>query len=539
MVGVAGKSKGCKTCRQRKIACGLQRPQCLQCVKSNRVCLGYERERIFVPVQPTAKDKKTVMKSSFDEIKKTASTNRESTATAGVKRDSSHGALTRYAAPGISAEILSNATYRQHLLNAFVASCISGEQLGPNARHWLMLLPDFLMRTKALETSSMAISAAALGRIYGDPVLVRESLKLYTRGLRELQKALWNPKLMYDDEVLAACLALSMYEIMECPAEAWHAYAIHCKGFLRLVQLRGVDAHTSGIAHELFVGLRTQGILFSLEAHHPTFLSDPPWMQGPWKDTPKRLLDRLVDCLAVAPGIIKQSDGFKNLRSKQLLDSALDIVRQCWQLDAALQGIYEDLKEETSGPLYWSVLSEEDNPADDPKHGKVFPVAFQFSDLKMAGTLMMYWAITVMLWSGLCSLYQFIATIEMDPVDAYCPHYPNCRDDTFCRCRNLILTPSGSLRFNPSKLPPLGHRIDFMTPACNVCQSVEYCLKSPMMIAGVFAVSAPLNMVFETVRHNPGCARETAWMKATLEKIQNKGVRILKYYHEKSAKSAG
>lgn len=116
------------------------------------------------------------------------------------------------------------------------------------------------MRTKALESSSLAISAAALGRLYDDPALVRESLKLYTQGLRELQKALWNPKLVYDDEILAACLALSMYELMECPAEAWYAYASHCKGFLKLVQLRGVDAHTSGIAHELFVGLRHQGV---------------------------------------------------------------------------------------------------------------------------------------------------------------------------------------------------------------------------------------------------------------------------------------
>lgn len=268
-----------------------------------------------------------------------------------------------------------------------------------------------------------------------------------------------------------------------------------------------------------------------MEMRQPNFLSEPRWMEGPWKDSPKRLLDRLVDCLALAPGIFKQSDDFRNLRSRRLLESALDIARQCWQLDAALQSIYDDLERETPGPLYWSVLSEDDNPADDPEHGKVFPVAYQFPDLKMASTLMMYWAITVMLWSGMCGLYQFIATIEVDALDAYCLGYPNClrEPDSACHCADLIMTSAGSLRFDLSRLPPLGHRTDFLSPARNVCQAVEYCLKNSVLMGGAFVVSAPLNIVFDTVKHDTRFARETAWMRAALEKVQKRGLRILKY----------
>lgn len=277
--------------------------------------------------------------------------------------------------------------------------------------------------------------------------------------------------------------------------------------------------------------VNTSQILYSMEMRQPTFLSEPLWMEGPWKDSPKRLLDRLVDCLALAPGIFKQSDDFKNLRSRGLLDSALDITRKCWQLDTTLQSIYNDLEKETPGPLYWSVLSEEDNQADDPEHGKVFPVAFQFPDLRMAGTMMMYWATTVVLWSGMCELYHFIPTIEVDAVDAYCFNYPNClrKPDSPCHCADLITTSSGSLRFDLSRLPPLGHRTDFLSHARNVCQSVEYCLKNPMQMGGAFTVTAPLSMVFETVKHDARCARETAWMRAALKKVQKRGLRILKY----------
>lgn len=33
---------GCWTCRQRKVKCDLTKPQCTRCIKSNRVCQGYE-----------------------------------------------------------------------------------------------------------------------------------------------------------------------------------------------------------------------------------------------------------------------------------------------------------------------------------------------------------------------------------------------------------------------------------------------------------------------------------------------------------------
>ncbi|KAK9326069.1 hypothetical protein V1517DRAFT_283948 [Lipomyces orientalis] len=40
MVGVAGGSKGCSTCRKRKIKCDLQSPVCGQCIRSRRYCSG-------------------------------------------------------------------------------------------------------------------------------------------------------------------------------------------------------------------------------------------------------------------------------------------------------------------------------------------------------------------------------------------------------------------------------------------------------------------------------------------------------------------
>ncbi|KAJ8097218.1 hypothetical protein POJ06DRAFT_262784 [Lipomyces tetrasporus] len=103
---------------------------------------------------------------------------------------------------------------------------------------------------------------------------------------------------------------------------------------------------------------------------------------------------------------------------------------------------------------------------------------------------MLYWSLAVMVWAGLCALYESITTIEIDPVDAFCPEYRDCVDPYSCACRRLVPTSSSSLRYHVTKLPPLGHRADYLTPARNVCQSVEFCLNTAFPIFGGFS-SAP------------------------------------------------
>ncbi|ENH72158.1 hypothetical protein FOC1_g10006531 [Fusarium oxysporum f. sp. cubense race 1] len=49
MVGVAGRSKACHTCRQRRIRCGAEKPSCSNCLKSGRPCAGYHKAQVFIP----------------------------------------------------------------------------------------------------------------------------------------------------------------------------------------------------------------------------------------------------------------------------------------------------------------------------------------------------------------------------------------------------------------------------------------------------------------------------------------------------------
>ena len=102
----------------------------------------------------------------------------------------------------------------------------------------------------------MAVSTAKLGRLYGDTVLLHESLKFYVQGLWQLQKALWDPHLMHQNETIAACMALILYEVVECPDKTLDGWASHMRGCAKMVELRGPEAYNSDFGHQLFLSFR-------------------------------------------------------------------------------------------------------------------------------------------------------------------------------------------------------------------------------------------------------------------------------------------
>ena len=161
--------------------------------------------------------------------------------------------------------------YRQQVLSEFIfyfapetqkhlESQLKSQRRDDGIGAWFLIIPSMADLGMALETSVLAVTLAKFGRHNGDPVLVHESLKFYTQGLWELQKALWDPKLMYRDETLAACMLLTGYELAECPNQTIDAWAAHMKGCARLVELRGPSSYTSDLGSGMFLSWRLQEV---------------------------------------------------------------------------------------------------------------------------------------------------------------------------------------------------------------------------------------------------------------------------------------
>lgn len=265
--------------------------------------------------------------------------------------------------------------------------------------------------------------------------------------------------------------------------------------------------------------------------HVRSFLSSHLWMTTPWMLRPKRAMDRLVDCLCEASSIFQENDRILHLGPVEKLESWLESLAKCWELDAVLQDVYKEYETDFPQPMYWSVLSKQSNSADDPVRGKVFPVAYRFCSMAVARSLMMYWAVSLLTWNGLSLLYMGIASLEFDARNAHCSNFPDCEafQDNMCHCRYLRHQPSGSYSYDISHFPSLGHRTNFKSLIDDVCQSIEYCLESEIAVWGTWSAGTPLTLVYETVKHYPGLEREVHWMEAALRKLQGRGLRILNY----------
>lgn len=142
---------------------------------------------------------------------------------------------------------------RQQLFQEFFAVYLTKTKSEPGYRPpWLLLYPDRTQPSTVLEISTAGLWVACLGREKNDGNLLSQSLRLYTYGLSELQKAIADPDLVYTDETLAAAAALSMYELIECPNEERLGHTSHVRGMAKLVRLRGESAYTSQLARQVF-----------------------------------------------------------------------------------------------------------------------------------------------------------------------------------------------------------------------------------------------------------------------------------------------
>lgn len=211
-----------------------------------------------------------------------------------------------------------------------------------------------------------------------------------------------------------------------------------------------------------------------------------------------------------------------NINPKALLDKVLSVIDHAWQLDAKFKVFYTEFEGELPGQLYWPELSQGTiTTTDEEELGKVFPVAFQFVNMKISHICMLHWASTAILWSGMLYLYKVIIGLQaqqaiIQPLEDESP----------------VNSEDNSQGFSADQLPPLEHRADISVNAKNICQSIEYSIlnedQTPWTTRGVF----PLKVSIEALHDTPGCEREEKWGIAAMEKISGGGVRILTHVGE-------
>ncbi|KAH8728279.1 hypothetical protein GQ44DRAFT_702087 [Phaeosphaeriaceae sp. PMI808] len=244
MVGVP-RSKGCATCRKRRIKCDETRPSCSQCRRGGRSCPGYERAMKFV------NEGRRFQRNPLPVV---------------------------YPASLSSIQPSHDGQHRVQLVSTFVQDLFPlhhGRRQHSFIGGWLWLVPTVLQHSPYLDLAAEAVALGYFGKQSKSRDTLVRSYSVYTNALRVLSKAIQHPKECLSSETLCAVLLLLQYErFVSIEGNSWYS---HASGIRKLIQLRGPERHRLGIDHAILMASRGYIIAEALLTGEACFLEDKAW----------------------------------------------------------------------------------------------------------------------------------------------------------------------------------------------------------------------------------------------------------------------
>ena len=256
--------------------CDQETPLCGNCRKSNRPCSGYKRRLGYVFSRDVRLASGT--DSGHEETTVThqgrwrrAEPQQPSLSAYPPQRTGAPLSwMERLLSPTLPGHISAKPTMAHQFHCLFLNHYLPPDMLsthGPKSLlppSWLLQLRDVEMQSPALKTSTAAFFASRVAQLNNDANLALQCRSLYVDSLKQLQSAVCNPQTRLSDETLAACVALSLYELTGSEGGTASAYMAHMRGAMMLLELRGPDASASPLGHSIFLDLRAQQVSFAL-----------------------------------------------------------------------------------------------------------------------------------------------------------------------------------------------------------------------------------------------------------------------------------
>ena len=212
------------------------------------MCDGYQKELVFVTSIASSSSYGTPW--------------RPDSYTKKARQESANNILTLDLGMSTSDQSLQKTAVRNQMIGGVLSEFLATRKSAGWHPDWVTDISSLSRPTVALEVASLSFYTGRLshGKDIQNELLAQTSLKLYVQGLQAVQKALSNPKLMYREETLAACMLLAMYEVFEGVSESRKAYLTHQDGLAKLIYHRGPEAHQTGLAHSVFLTFRSMSV---------------------------------------------------------------------------------------------------------------------------------------------------------------------------------------------------------------------------------------------------------------------------------------
>ncbi|KAI1477455.1 hypothetical protein K445DRAFT_322768 [Daldinia sp. EC12] len=498
MVGVAGKSQACNTCRLKRLKCDMTRPFCLKCIKSKRQCTGYGRDLIFVnrtPSCPSTTAMSVLSGLKAQEVPKRSLPNPKAEATLHrLFSESSHSCH-------------EFRLYAVELLEALYLpkQCASGE----GSFSWVYHITDLNEPSKSLDTSLFAFCLAQLHVTGTGGSTLYQCLDQYNTALQHLYSDLADSEMRFREETLAAIVVLSTCELFVCPAE--NGWSVHARGIAEILRLRDPGTKRTPAWRHLFSRMRIVCTLEALTKRQAQILENDIWRQIVTESGLTVALDEVYRMVADIPAFLERAAALPSISDHiMFVKEAASVTQSILAMVDAVESWHDEFWKASPTPRSWSVPSQATNPTDVDPSNKIFPFCFEFESLGVAVVVVMCWSVCAQLYSTVIQIHNLVQArlgrhidlqtlldqADASPVNLGSPSSQN------------TLLPGPSSTRSIQDIQSEGARM-----ARFVCQSMEYFHRIEMGTYGGHATTYPSWSARQYFRLHPGHEREWLWIQ--------------------------
>ncbi|KAH7128643.1 hypothetical protein B0J11DRAFT_275581 [Dendryphion nanum] len=273
MVNPGRPSRGCMTCRRRRVKCDETRPKCNRCIKLSTSCEWRDDwSNVFRDQEQWAEKKveKRVERAQNHRKKQQNQLVLKSPAhVPKTKHENTFGLINPLAMPQIGAEVYAISQFFVDY-GFLKGTCPFTDVVYP--------LYDSQNAPECLKSILPAVALASIARQTRRYELMQEAQRQYGRSLKRLAHTLSDPVALKHDATLATVYMLSLYEMICFDSRRNNAspYETHGAGRLAILRLRGRDQFMTLDGANLFLITYLEQLIGAVETRSGEVLEDAP-----------------------------------------------------------------------------------------------------------------------------------------------------------------------------------------------------------------------------------------------------------------------
>ncbi|KAI8949146.1 hypothetical protein F4801DRAFT_421235 [Xylaria longipes] len=367
MVGIP-RSKGCKTCRRKKIKCDEQKPSCGQCRKGVRECEGYDQPTIFrhstsgdfvgapdshcqsviqfksqsvgnitwVDGHEVQNDKPRVLQQKRSK--------KRAHPYAPARLERAQAQLARTAPLSHTPNPLVLAV--QSITGQFLELCLPLSETQEAPLAWLGEIQEMGQDIDALPLAMSALALGWAGCVNDQPRLADTGLQLYNTAIQQLRN---NMSTYSPLQSLVVTTIFVAFELCQFGSKGNPGWLTHMKGIAAFLQALGPEKVSMDPYLKIYSFCRVVFIMQGLNRRRSVCAGSHMWMHGPFRNRKKNAYHQFYDLSAEACELLGYADDLaqpddrshvKTKRPAEVLGQMLHLISRLgrWMQDSNIVG---------------------------------------------------------------------------------------------------------------------------------------------------------------------------------------------------------